>query len=105
MHRLQTYLGAAIVLCLPVIAIAMPQFVAPATNHPSSIAPAQIQIQGWWEQQGRPDELRDRYTHLRGEDARRYNEMQAQINDMQGRIAQLQREQQRLLHWSEHDRH
>ena len=99
MVKIRTYLGAALALCLPVMAFAVPHATAPVNDGPSRIIPAQVQIQGWWEQQGRPDEARERYSHLRGEDARRYNELQYQINDMQARIDQLQHEQQRILRW------
>jgi hypothetical protein len=55
--------------------------------------------QGWWEQEGRPDELRDRYWHLPPRERFRYNQLEAQIRDLEFRQQQLRREQRRILRW------
>ena len=55
--------------------------------------------QGWWEQEGRVDELRDRYWHLPPRERFRYNQLEAQIRDLEFRQQQLRREQRRILRW------
>jgi hypothetical protein len=54
---------------------------------------------GWWEQEGRVDELRDRYWHLPPRERFRYNQLEAQIRDLEFRQQQLRREQRRILRW------
>ncbi|HKF70752.1 MAG TPA: hypothetical protein VKB68_03305, partial [Stellaceae bacterium] len=54
---------------------------------------------GWWEQEGRQDELRERYWRLSPPERYRYNQLEAQIRDLWVRQQQLRQEQRRILRW------
>ena len=55
--------------------------------------------QGWWEQEGHADELRQRYWQLPPPQAARYNQLEFQVRQLQARIEQLRGEQRRILRW------
>ena len=75
-----------------------------AAPAPESTLLAQYQQQyqqqpGWWEQEGRQDELRERYWRLSPPERYRYNQLEAQIRDLWVRQQQLRQEQRRILRW------
>lgn len=86
---------------LPGLATAAPALPSPSRT-PDSTLLAQFQPpQGWWEQSGRGDELRNRYWQLRPRERYRYDQLEAQIRDLEARQQQLRREQQRILRWGD----
>jgi hypothetical protein len=99
MRSLSLSLAIAALSLLPAVASA-----APATTlRPSSDA-AVLLAQGgpppgWWEQEGHGDELRDRYWRLPPRERFRYDQLEAQIRDLQARQEQARREQRRILRW------
>ena len=78
---------------------------APATNLPDNTSAQLVQYyqqqqpQGWWEREGRPDELRERYWQLPPPQRFRYNQLEQQIRELEARQEQLRREQRRILRW------
>jgi Spy/CpxP family protein refolding chaperone len=93
-------LAVAAVSLLPVLASAAP---ATAPTTPSDNTPVQLAQGGppggWWEQEDRVDELRQRYWQLPPPQRYRYNQLEAQVRDLQARQEQLRREQRRILRW------
>lgn len=55
--------------------------------------------QGWWEREGRVDELRERYWRLPPPQRARYDYLEAGIRARQEAIDRARREQYQLLHW------
>jgi hypothetical protein len=85
---------------LPSLASAAPAAVPSTSPAPESTLLAQFQPpQGWWEQSGRGDDLRDRYWHLPPRERYHYDQLESQIRDLQARQEQLRREQRRILRW------
>ncbi len=85
---------------LPAAASAAPITGSSTPAGDTSVRLAQYQPPpGWWEQSGRPDDLRDRYWHLPPRERYRYDQLEAQIRDLQARQDQLRREQRRILRW------
>ena len=92
-------LAIAALSLLPAVASAAPA-TGPATAGDTSVELAQYQPpQGWWEQSGRSDDLRDRYWHLRPRERYHYDQLEQQIRDLEARQEQLRREQRRILRW------
>jgi len=93
-------LAVAAVSLLPAVVSAAPA-TSPAPSGSASVLLVQggPPPQGWWEQSGHPDDLRDRYWHLNPRQRYRYDQLEAQIRDLRARQEQLRREQQRMLHW------
>jgi len=99
MRSLSLSLAIAAVSLVPTVASASP---TTAPNDTTLLAQYQQQYQqppGWWEQEGRGDELRQRYWQLPPPQRARYNQLEQQIRDLQARQDQLRREQRRILRW------
>lgn len=108
MHPFSASLAIAALSLLPSIASAGPATTPPtATGSTVELAqqygqpPGYGQPQGWWEQEGRADELRQRYWQLPPPQRYRYNQLEQQIRDLQLRQEQLRRDQRRLLRWGD----
>ncbi len=100
MRPLHASLAIAALGLLPILASAAPAERPNTTRASESTLLAQFQPpQGWWEQSGRSDELRDRYWHLSPRERYRYDQLEGQIRDLQARQEQLRREQRRILRW------
>ena len=101
MRPLYASLAIAVVGLLPSLASAGPAVPSSAPPADSTLL-AQFQpTQGWWEQSGRGDDLRDRYWHLSPRQRFRYDQLEQQIRDLQARQEQLRREQRRILRWGD----
>ena len=96
MRSLSASLMIAALSLLPAVGSA-----SPVAANPMQLAQYQYgqQPPGWWEQEGHGDELRDRYNHLPPRERFRYDQLESQIRDLQGRQEQLRREQRRILRW------
>jgi hypothetical protein len=99
MRSLSLSLAIAAVSLLPAVASAAPA-TSPAGNTPELLAQYQQQP-GWWEQSGRGDEIRERYWRLPPRERYRYDQLEAQIRDLQARQEQLRRDQRRILRWGD----
>ncbi len=97
--RLSASLAIAALSLLPAVASAAPT--APAGDPSAQLAQYQPPPPGWWEQSGRGDELRDRYWHLPPRERYRYDQLEAQIRDLEARQQQLRRDQRRILRWGD----
>jgi len=98
MRSLSLSLAIAAVSLLPAVASAAPA-TGPSVDTSVQLVQYYQQQPGWWEQEGRPDELRERYWQLSPPQRYRYNQLEAQIRDLQARQEQLRREQRRILRW------
>ena len=115
MRRMLLSLCSALLVASPLIANAAPQLVAPAPA-----ARHIVPVQGWWEQERRHDDFRDRYWRLPPDQQARYNQLEFRIRQLQERqrheyregdrrsfyrlgaeIEQARREQYRILHFWE----
>ena len=106
MRSLSASLMIAALSLLPSVGSAAP---AALPNQPTTSAPlllvqgGPVVVQGgppgWWEQESRQDELRERYWRLSPPERYRYNQLEAQIRDLWFRQEQLRREQRRILRW------
>jgi hypothetical protein len=100
MRSLSVSLAIAALSLLPAVASA-----APATTSSTPASDSAVLLvqggppQGWWEQEGHGDELRNRYWHLPPRERFRYDHLEQQIRDMQARQEQLRREQRHILQW------
>jgi Spy/CpxP family protein refolding chaperone len=102
MRPLSASLAIAALSLLPSLASAAPASLPSPSLAPESTLLAQYQPPpGWWEQSGRPDDLRQRYWELGPRERYRYNQLEAQIRDLQARQEQLRREQRRILRWGD----
>jgi hypothetical protein len=102
MRPLYASLAIAVVGLLPSLASAGPA--VPSSASPASESTLLVQYQppqGWWEQSGRRDDLRDRYWHLPPRQRYRYDQLEQQIRDLQARQEQLRHEQRRILRWGD----
>jgi Spy/CpxP family protein refolding chaperone len=91
MRKLSMAVGATVLALAPVLAAA-----APAVSSAPHAGRAGITlVQGWWEREGRHEELRDRYWRLPPYERDRYNRLQYDIE-------RLERRQHR--EWREGDR-
>ncbi|HXP73834.1 MAG TPA: hypothetical protein VN823_06780 [Stellaceae bacterium] len=100
MRSLSASLMIAAVSLWPSVGSAAPPAVPSSSPTDSSVLLVQGgPPQGWWEQEGRPDDLRDRYSHLPPRERYHYDQLEQQIRDLQARQEQLRREQRRILHW------
>jgi hypothetical protein len=96
-------LFAVAALCLlPSLAAAAPAALPSTSSAQDSTLLAQYQPpQGWWEQSGRGDEIRERYWRLPPRERYRYDQLEQQIRDLEARQQQLRREQRRILRWAD----
>lgn len=101
MRILSASLAVAALAVLPLAGSAAPVTVPPLDSSNARIVTVQGQEQGWWEREGKPDELRDRYWHLPPPERARYNQMEQEIRQLQARIDQLHRQQRRMLRWGD----
>ena len=100
MRSLSLSVAIAALSLLPAVASAGPATAQPVPSGDTSVLLAQGgPPQGWWEQEGRPDELRDRYWRLPPRERFRYDQLENQIRDLEARQQQLRREQRRILRW------
>lgn len=98
MRILSTSFAVAALSLLPLAGSAMPPAPAAAPSG-AYVIQAQGQPQGWWEREGRPDELRQRYWRLPPRERARYDRLEMQIRQLQDQIDQAHREQYRILRW------
>jgi len=103
MRPLSASLAIAALSLLPAVASAAPATTPSMPSGNGLVLPVQgfQQREGWWEQSGRPDDARQRYWQLGPRERYRYNQLEAQIRDLQAREEQLRREQQRILRWGD----
>ena len=100
MRSLTLSVAIAALSLLPAVASAAPAIATDASPADTAVLLAQGgPPQGWWEREGRPDELRDRYWHLPPRERFRYDQLEQQIRELQAREEQLRREQRRILRW------
>ncbi|HEV3174580.1 MAG TPA: hypothetical protein VGZ72_01245 [Stellaceae bacterium] len=100
MRSLSLSLTIAALSLLPAVASAAPATMpSMPAGDPSALLAQGGPPPGWWEQEGRPDDLRDRYWHLPPRERFRYDQLEAQIRDLQARQEQARREQRRILRW------
>jgi hypothetical protein len=100
MRILSASFAVAALVLLPLAGSAMPPAPAARPSGASVIQDqGQGQPQGWWEREGRPDELRERYWRLPPRERARYNQLEMQIRQLQEQIDQAHREQYRILRW------
>lgn len=100
MRFLSRPLIVAALSLLPIAGSAAPAALPTASPSHASVLLAQGgPPQGWWEQEGRQDELRQRYWRLPPPERYRYNQLEQQIRELQARQEQLRREQRRILRW------
>ena len=99
MRSLSLSVAIAALSLLPTVASAGLATAPSVPSSETSVLLAQGGPPGWWEQEGRVDELRDRYWHLPPRERFRYNQLEAQIRDLEFRQQQLRREQRRILRW------
>jgi hypothetical protein len=114
MRKLSIAFGATLLAFAPVVGSAAPAL--PDVN--AGGRPAVTLAQGWWEHEGRYEELRERYWRLPPRERARYNDLQLQIDRLERRqhrefregdrpeareiaerIEHLRREQQRILRY------
>jgi hypothetical protein len=102
MRPLSASLAIVALSLLPSLASAAPAGLPSPPPALESTLLAQYQPQpGWWEQSGRGDEIRERYWHLQPRERYHYDQLEAQIRDLQARQEQLRREQRRILRWGD----
>ena len=105
MRSLSASLMVAALSLLPAVGSAAPAVPRSPSPGDSSVVLAQYVVQGgppgWWEQEGRQDELRERYWHLPPRERFRYDQLEAQVRDLWIRQQQLRREQRRILRWGD----
>jgi len=100
MRSLSLSVAIAALSLLPGLASAAPAATPSMPSSDTAVVLAQGgPPQGWWEQEGRPDELRDRYWRLPPRERFRYDQLEQQIRDLRIRQEQLRREQRRILRW------
>jgi hypothetical protein len=101
MRSLSTSLMVAALSLVPLVGSAAPVAMVPTLPSDTSVLLAQggPPEGGWWEREGRPDDLRERYWHLPPPERYRYNQLEQQIRELQDRQEQLRREQRRILRW------
>jgi hypothetical protein len=81
MRKLSIAIGATLLALAPVVGSA-----APALPHAAAGSRPGITLaQGWWEREGRYDELRERYWRLPPRERERYNDIQFQIDRLERR--------------------
>lgn len=102
MRPLSASFAIAALSLLPSLASAVPAALPSPSPAPESTLLAQYQPPpGWWEQSGRGDELRDRYWRLPPRERYHYDQLEAQIRDLQARQEQLRRDQRRILRFGD----
>jgi hypothetical protein len=101
MRILSASLAVAALAVLPLAGSAAPVTAPQAKSASSRIVLVQGQEPGWWEREGRPDELRERYWRLPPPERARYNQVEMEIRQLQARIDQLHRQQYHILRWGE----
>jgi hypothetical protein len=102
MRLLSASLIVASLSLWPGVGSTAPAALPQSSPTPAAMLLAQYQPQpppGWWEQEGRQEELRERYWRLSPPERYRYNQLEAQIRDLWFRQEQLRREQRRILRW------
>lgn len=116
MPKILTSLCAAAIAFSPLAAMAAPGFQATPGSAPSHV----LNVDGWWEQEHRADNFRDRYWQLPPEQRARYDQLEFQIRRLQDRqrhearegdrreyyqiseqIEQMRREQYRIMRFWE----
>jgi len=84
MNRLVFVSAAALLFCLAPVS----DFAAPTAQRPvASANPSLVLVDGWWEQESRNPDARDRYWRLPPGQRQRYDKLQAE----QSRRAELRR--------------
>jgi hypothetical protein len=92
MRRIVSALVASALLGLaPMIGNAAPltKATTPSVGSPIVLVQGPPQSQGWWEQENRYDDARNKYWQLQRPNSQRYNQLQAQINQLQRQRAQI----------------
>jgi hypothetical protein len=80
MRKLSIAIGATLLALAPAVGSA-----APALPHRGSGDPAITLVQGWWEREGRQEELRERYWRLPPREREEYNHIQFEIDRLERR--------------------
>lgn len=102
MRSLNASLAIVALSLLPSLAAAAPTALPSTSSVQDSTLLVQYQPpQGWWEQSGRGDEIRERYWRLPPRERYRYDQLEQQIRDLEARQQQLRREQRRILRWAD----
>lgn len=100
MRSLSQSVAIAALSLLPAVSSAAPGVTPSMASSGTAVLLAQGgPPQGWWEREGRPEELRDRYWRLSPRERFRYDQLEQQVRDLQAREEQLRREQRRILRW------